>query len=249
VIERATAKETRNRYATAAELVHDLEQVLAIEAARAGDVSGEATTILRALPGDTAEVAPVRLRRPRRVLLLSALAIGLVGGLIAFFATRTERGPGEGAVPNSGPGERINFTSNAAEDYDPEGDQEESGDQTQHVLDGNPSTVWDTETYSGGFEGSNKPGVGLYVDAGSPVRARQLAVVTATPGFEAQVYAENTVPGGIQGWTSVSRRLRVSEKQKIPLDTNGTEYRYYLLWIVELPEGNKAEIQELSLKR
>jgi serine/threonine-protein kinase len=35
-VDRATAKELPNRYATAADLVHDLEQVLAIEAARAG---------------------------------------------------------------------------------------------------------------------------------------------------------------------------------------------------------------------
>src|ERR671925_751397 len=34
VVERATAKETRNRYTTVDELVHDLEEVLAIEAAR-----------------------------------------------------------------------------------------------------------------------------------------------------------------------------------------------------------------------
>jgi hypothetical protein len=37
--------------------------------------------------------------------------------------------------------------------------------------------------------------------------------------------------------------------QRFRLDTRGTGYRYYLLWIVELPEGNKAEVQELGLKR
>src|ERR687889_311140 len=39
VVERATAKEVAHRYATAEEIVHDLEQVLAIEAARAGETS------------------------------------------------------------------------------------------------------------------------------------------------------------------------------------------------------------------
>jgi serine/threonine-protein kinase len=248
VIERATAKETRNRYSTAAELVHDLEQVLAIEAARAGETSGEATTVLRALSGDTAEVAPVRLRRPRRVLLVSALAIGLAAGLIAYFATRTERGPGEGAVPKPGPGERVKFTTNAAEDYDPEGDQQESGDQTQNVLDGNPSTVWDTETYSGGFEGSNKSGVGIYVEAPAPVAARRLVLTTQTPGWEAEVYASaNRVPEDISGWTKISGRTEVEETTRISLDTGRQKFRYYLLWIVSLPEGNKVAIPELDL--
>src|SRR5512132_239262 len=36
VVERATAKETRNRYASVSEMVHDLEEALAIEAARTG---------------------------------------------------------------------------------------------------------------------------------------------------------------------------------------------------------------------
>ena len=51
VVETATAKELKNRYASAAEMVHELEQALAIEAARAGHATGEATTVLRALPG------------------------------------------------------------------------------------------------------------------------------------------------------------------------------------------------------
>src|ERR671939_497067 len=61
IVERATAKETERRYRSVDEMVHDLEQVLAIEAARAGETSGEATAILRSLPGDTADFAPRRL--------------------------------------------------------------------------------------------------------------------------------------------------------------------------------------------
>src|SRR5687768_15305203 len=71
VVERATAKETQHRYATVDEMVHDLEEVLAIEAARTGQATGEATTVLRTLSGDTADFAPQRLRHPKRVLFLS----------------------------------------------------------------------------------------------------------------------------------------------------------------------------------
>src|SRR3954463_5020987 len=53
IVERATAKQTENRYATVGEMVHDLERVLGIEAARAGHATGEATTVLRSLPEDT----------------------------------------------------------------------------------------------------------------------------------------------------------------------------------------------------
>src|SRR5919199_907885 len=132
VVERATAKETRNRYRTVDEMVHDLEQVLAIEAARAGETSGEATAVLQALPGDTADYAPVRLRRPRRVLILSALAIGLIAGGIAYLATRTEKGPGNAAIPHAGGLTSVRLGSGAASDYDPEGnDGQENPDSTQ----------------------------------------------------------------------------------------------------------------------
>src|SRR5690242_6848256 len=63
VIERATAKETANRYATAHDMVRDLEQALAIEAARAGGLSnGEATTVLSSLPPGTSDLQPRRRR-------------------------------------------------------------------------------------------------------------------------------------------------------------------------------------------
>ena len=79
-VERATAKETEHRYQTTAELVHDLEEVLAIEAARAGEASGEATTVLGSLSGDTADFAPVRVRHPKRVLVVTLLLLGGGGG-------------------------------------------------------------------------------------------------------------------------------------------------------------------------
>src|SRR5215210_4061061 len=50
VVEIACAKETANRYASAHEMVHELEQALVIETSRSGEASGEATTVLRSLP-------------------------------------------------------------------------------------------------------------------------------------------------------------------------------------------------------
>jgi eukaryotic-like serine/threonine-protein kinase len=247
VLERSTAKETQHRYATVDQMVHDLEEVLAIEAARAGETSGEATTVLRALPGDTADYAPGRLRHPRRALFASMIALGLVAGLIAFFATRTEKGPGGAATPRAAGLTKVDLKSDAAGDYDPDGDGKESPEATQNAIDGNPTTNWDTETYRAGLQGVHKAGVGLYVDAGRPVAARRLDLVTATPGFEAEVYAANTVPGDIGEWTRVSGRKRVGETAKIQLDTAGQRFRNYLVWIVALPESNKANILELSL--
>jgi serine/threonine-protein kinase len=249
VVERATAKETANRYATVADMVHELEEVLGIEAARSGHATGEATTVLRSLSGDTAEFAPASLRHPRRALWLSIAVLAVVAGVIAFLATRTEEGPGPAAIPRTPGLSEVGLSKDAARDYDPEGDGEESRGQVQFAIDGNRTTEWDTETYEGGFEGSNKSGVGIYIDAGSPVAARQLDLITSTPGFRAAVYASTSVPGELSGWDRVSRSTEVRQEERFDLDTASRKFRNYLLWVSLLPEGGRAVIKELSLKK
>jgi eukaryotic-like serine/threonine-protein kinase len=249
VVERATAKETANRYARVGEMTHDLEEVLAIEAARSGQATGEATTVLRGLSDDTADFAPARMRHPRRTLFLSVALLAVCAGVIAFLATRTEEGPGRAATPATPGLAAVQLSKDAAHDYDPEGDGAESQDQVRFAIDGNRPTEWGTETYEGGFEGSNKTGVGLYIDTGSAVAARQLDLVTSTPGFRAAIYASNSVPAEIEGWKKLSRTVTVKQDQRFELNTALRKFRNYLIWISQLPQGGKAVIRELSLKK
>jgi serine/threonine-protein kinase len=249
VVERATAKETQNRYEDVSQMVHDLEEVLAIEAARTGQATGEATTVLQSLSGDTADFAPIRMRRPKRALAVTVLVLGLLAATAVFLATRTEKGTGVAVVKKPPELSQVRLARDAASDYDPEGDNRESPDAVRLAIDGNTGTNWDTEHYQGGFEGSNKSGVGLYVDAGSLMAARGLTLSTATPGFRAAVYASETVPADLRGWTRVSPDEKVSQDFTFRVRTRERRYRYYLLWITELPEEGKAAIQELSLLR
>jgi hypothetical protein len=89
------------------------------------------------------------------------------------------------------------------------------------------------------------------VDTGQPVAARRLALVTATPGYTATVYASNTVPDDIasKDWHAVSGSTKVMQDERIPLDTAKSQFRYYLVWITGLPAGNKADIRELALRK
>jgi serine/threonine-protein kinase len=247
VVDRATAKELGNRYATADDLVHDLEQVLAIEAARAGETTGEATTVLQTLAGDTTEFAPMRLRRPRRWMLTVLAVTLLAAGAVAFLALRTERGPGDPETSAADGLSAVKLTAGAAHDYDPQGDDEESSDATQFAIDANPQTVWDTEKYESDFASLGKEGTGLYADAGSRKVVERVDVATSTPGFTAAIYSANEIPDDISGWTKVSSDITVGVKQAIPLDTGGQPFRYYLLWITALPESGKATVKELAL--
>ena len=74
-------------------MVHDLEEVLGIEAARTrrGQRRGHHHPALA--PGDTADFVPERLRHPRRTLVIGVVALALVAGGIAFLATAPRRAP------------------------------------------------------------------------------------------------------------------------------------------------------------
>jgi serine/threonine-protein kinase len=249
VVERATAKETQNRYASMDEMLAALEDALAIEVARAGETTGEATAVLRALSSDTADYVPLRLRRPGRALALTALVVLLAVAGVLLLASRTEQGSPGGAAPRQ-TGSLHAVTLADVHDYDPAGDGSEHPNDVRNTIDGNRSTVWETEDYSaGGGLPPDKPGVGLYLDAKSPVSARRLDLVSSIPGWEAEIYAASEVPDGIQGWTRLSTRTEVGETERIPLDSASQKFRYYLIWIVRLPDEAQAGISELTLLR
>src|SRR5919108_598122 len=132
--------------------------------------SGGMSSVYRAFDPTLERQVAIRLRHPRRVLLLSVLLLAIVAGGVAYLATsRTEKGAGSPVTPSTPGLSNVQLAGNAATDYDPEGDGGESPDETQLAIDGNRTTVWDTERYLGGFEGSDKRGVGLYVDADNEV--------------------------------------------------------------------------------
>jgi hypothetical protein len=222
--------------------------VLAIEAARSGQTTGEATTVLQSLSSDTADFAPIRLRRPKRVLALTLFVLALLAATAIFLAQRTEKGTGGTVVKKPAELSEVRLAGSAAHDYDPAGDGHESEDATRYAIDGIRGTKWNTERYEGGFAGNNnKPGVGIYVDAGRQLAARGLALTTGSPGFKARVFASETVPASINGWVPVSPVENVEEDHTFRLKTKDRKFRNYLLWITELPEQNQADILELSL--
>src|SRR3954470_13170851 len=93
VVDRATAKDLQRRYLDASSLVADLEDVLAIETARAGQATGEATTVLRTLPGSARRRLPLRLRvAPALIILLLVLVAAAVVAALLLARGQTERG-------------------------------------------------------------------------------------------------------------------------------------------------------------
>jgi serine/threonine-protein kinase len=253
IVDYATAKETRNRYQSVDQMLGDLEGALALEATRAGQTSGEATTVLRALPEERFRV-PWRVRFPRRAAALTALIGAVVAVALVLVLSRTHEAKSPNAPPAQPKGTpalvAMKLPANAATDYDPFGGDGEHHADTPKAIDHNPITAWTTETYDSGIP-TTKPGVGLYVDTKTPVAARRLDIINRQSTYSARVLAANGefVPPKIESWTPVSSTVTVDSVARIPLDTKGKSYRYYLVWITKLPPGGKGGINELTLNR
>ena len=265
VVERATSKSLAHRYASAAEMIADLEEALAIETARTGSAGGEATVVLRTLPPRASERLPLRVRHPRRLAAAAALAVAALAAGLAFALTRTHGGTPPPANISPPPKEAaVPLAQNAASQYNPFGTTPENPQNAGNAIDGDPETYWQTSTYVDGTLG--KSGVGLYVDASPGLAANRAVVQTATPGFDVQVWGANTVPPqhyttlprpdispSSLGWTLLGQATNVDSKQQIALSPVRRR-RYYLLWITSLgpaaPGASKyVQVAEFTLFR
>jgi len=263
VVDRAVSKDLARRYPDATSMLADLEDVLAVEAARAGQATGEVTSVLRTLPTPARRRLPWRMRHPARWLLSLALLVAVVAVALIIAAEKAHRGNGgtPGIAAHAGL-EPVQLAQTAAHDYNPFGTGPENRDLIDNVVDGDPNTTWSTEQY---YERTlKKPGgvgLGIYLDAAPRVLAKALEIQTPTPGFAVQIYAADQIELELPYGNSTSLRARgwqwpvgasgdVHDGERIPLALSGRPHRYYLVWLTTLPPGmESATLNELTLFR
>jgi eukaryotic-like serine/threonine-protein kinase len=252
VLDRATAKDLARRYRTDAELIADLEDVLAIETARSGQATGEATAVLRTLPPNAQARLPLRVLRPRWLIPLLVVACAVSGLVLYLAADRTERGTGtRNVTPPSPDLKAVSLGQNGAHDFDPFGGDGEHPAEAKAVIDQDPRSTWSTERYAGGTL-NGKPGVGVYVDAKPGVAAREVDVISPAQGWRGAIYG---APGGdaptqLAGFDKLQSFTQDKARTRVKVDTGGRRDRYYLVWITQLPPGEQSvEIAEIRLFR
>jgi eukaryotic-like serine/threonine-protein kinase len=250
VVERATTKDPAQRYQEVGEMIDDLSTALEVEAARAGSTTGEATSVLDAVPPPQRKLSGGSRGSWAAIALLALVAVGAIAAVLFI----SQGGGGGGALDDKG--SVIGLSS--ATDFDPFGDGEEGPSEVSFAVDGNPtSTAWtsehyDTEDFAGTKEGSD-PGVGLYVTAKSPAKPSEM-VVRGAPGWDARVYAAGSgPPEELEEWgTPVGDVVDASETAEIPLDVPAPS-KYFLIWFTKaapsLDQGGRyrLEIDDVKL--
>ncbi len=259
VVERATAKDLRRRYPDMASMIADMEEALAIETARSGQATGEATAVLRTLHSPARRLLPWRVRHPARWAISLALLAAIVAVAIVAAARHTHSGTGVAPDVHSGAGTTpVVLAQKAASSYNPFGTGPEHAEDVASVVDGDLNTSWSTEHYINGNLG--KPGLGVSLDAAPGVAARSIEIQTPTPGFTAAIYASTGLTSGSSsgagqsltalGWTALAPARTIGAHTTIAIDSSGLVYRYYLVWLTRLPPGQEtSEISEVTLFR
>ncbi len=252
-LERAVAKDPKDRYPDMNHFLADLEAALEVEVVRAGHSTGEATTVLDSVPTKQRRLMTKRGMSVAGILLLVAAGIAAVA--IAVFTGNS--GPSQEAPPASNTGgEPIAIT--ADQDFDPTsdgGDGEEHSDAISGAIDGDTkNTAWLTETYDTPDFSGLKDGVGLILDTGAATTPTELDVATLVPGWTAQVYGSdaNSPPDDLKKWDELSPSLEINSKQQA-IQLNATQpHRYFLIWITQLApsadgDGYRVEISDARL--
>jgi hypothetical protein len=257
VVERATSKDLDRRYPDMASMIADMEEALAIETARSGQVTGEVTAVLRTLHSPARRLLPWRMRHPGRWAISLALLTAIVAVTLVAAAGHTHSGTGVAPDVHSAAGTTpVVLRQTAASSYNPFGTGPEHAEDVASVIDGDLNTSWSTEHYLGG--GLDKPGLGVSLDATPGVAARSIEIQTPTPGFTATIYASTGLSSPSAsaankslralGWTPLTPSHQIGARSTIAINPSGLLYGYYLVWITELPPGHEtAEISEITL--
>lgn len=261
VVDRAVAKDLARRYPDAAAVEADLEDVLAVEAARAGQATGEVTSVLETLPGRVRRRLPWRMRHRGRWIVSLALLCAIIAVSLILAADHAHKGTGIAPGITSKAGlQPVQLGQASATDYNPFGTGPENRDQIDNVVDSDPTTTWSTERYyDGTLRKAGGVGLGFYLDAKPNVTGKAVEIQTPTPGFAVQVYVANHIelalPYGdsesltARGWQGpVGTSSSVHDGERIQLSLPGRSFRYYLIWMTALPPGRQmATIADVTL--
>ncbi len=242
-VDRALAKDPEHRFPSMAALARELRACLAEADGEAPPPPEDDTalTLVRPAPGGRDQGRRQARRRRRPVALYALLALAAAGAALA--AVLLLGGAGHRGVLGGGGSPGAVVPLHGLSGYDPQGDGSEHNELAGLATDGKPSTAWTTDRYFSQEFGNLKSGVGLMLNAGRAVKLATVTVMTPTPGFTAQIRDGSSSSGSFSPDSSTK-----TVDGTTTFTLNSATAQYYVVWITELPPGNRAEISEVTAR-
>jgi hypothetical protein len=177
---------------------------------------------------------------PVTLLVVLALAAWLIGVAVGKLPGHSNGAPPVGASASATPtGSVLKLAS--VVDFDPSpGDGAEDPSGVPFAYDNKIGTAWSTEIYlQSPWGGTGKSGVGLKVDLGKPVAVSQVSLLFQQRGVRVELrYSKNDAAS--QDAYTVAATSGPSPGYSQVLSPRAGAYRYWLVWLTELPRQNTA---------
>jgi hypothetical protein len=177
---------------------------------------------------------------PVTLLVVLALAAWLVGVAVGKLPGHSGGAPPVGNDASAAPVGKVLPLASVV-DFDPSpGDGAEDPGDVPFAYDGNLGTSWSTEIYyKTQWGGTGKSGVGLKVDLGRAVAVTQVRLLFTQPGVRVELRYSKNDSASLDAYT-VAATSGASLDISQALTPRAGAYRYWLIWLTELPRQNTA---------
>jgi hypothetical protein len=127
--------------------------------------------------------------------------------------------------------------------YDKVGDRD-NADRVTQVIDGNPTTTWNTSSYFQQFP-ALKPGVGIMVSFASAVQLSELVIDSPSRGTVVEVRSAPTADAPLEDTERIAEVTLDAGRTPVSLD-GSQPVEHVLVWITKLSGGGSEHVSEIG---
>jgi hypothetical protein len=180
--------------------------------------------------------------------LLLVIAIGVAAFVLTSSSGSGGGGGGSGQTTTPGQGS-ANLAVTGAVSFNPLGSGPEDTAAVANLYDGNPATVWSTETYATRRFGNLKAGDGVYLTLPAARAIHEVTVTSPSPGWVFSVYIAAQPASALAGWGQPVAGPTTVSSTDTTVQLRGAHGAAVLIWMTELTAAPpfRVDIGEITL--